>query len=426
MCRTPIDALYERLPFCVLLTGVQGLTGCHQSSVGESMTTRKYYVPRRLTQSWMLMFLAAQVVTATLTEPQGRAMVKQSSSPTVGSTWPYSIEFEVRSQWLDPSGKLLEDVNVVVNVSVGSETVFIAPRRGLNNTNSAFLSWSPSPVNAGEWINYLELSLSSNQIDTIIIDTHPTIQAKDLFTSLGRILYVSDAHPVMSSMSEVERLYIPGECSLYTPDEIDFQMRTGRVGLRDMPQDITAYTPDYYVDTRRRKKKFAGPPFKRKLWVITIEQYTNWHDLLIPSTFTYRRYQDPDLRANAENEAAIAKCDGRLVSISEGANRSLTSRLERRLKIIDFRPRDELFGYPARYEAGWGEWPRLGTDEYHRIVATNKVQIASLLANQPANSGLSRGSILFIAIFGLLLLPVAYLLHGRRKGQYSKPNQEQD
>lgn len=327
---------------------------------------------------------------------------------------PYTAVFNVRSQWLNASGEVKEDVQLTVNVFVTQNQVVIEPK-SVTNSNLVFMIWCSSPVRSEEWISYTSSTGPTGRLDVVLVDNHPTLQATDLYANLGRILYVPTNHPAFAGVSEGDRLYMAGESSSYRPDEVDFKTQRRSVGEQKLASVLTASSPDYYYDSNGRRKAFGGPPYERKLWSLSVDEYSNWHSMPVPGRFRYVRYQDPGLRAKSESDIPIVLCEGSLVSIHDGANADLTSRVDVHLKVMDFRPRDELFGQPARYSVSENAWPEIGSDAYRRMVVTNKSHILKHVALQPAKPNRNWPVLVFILVLFLFLAPLGALLSWRSR-----------
>jgi hypothetical protein len=187
-----------------------------------------------------------------------------------------------------------------------------------------------------------------------------------------------------------------GESFGYASTELTFQVRGQAFDSHNLPVQIATYSPKYFYKAApiklpletlplwlskrlayyRSKVPFEGPPFDRRLWVLSIQQYTNWSGLLLPMRFRYERYGDPATSAKLGSDTVIASIDGVLTSITQGAAADISPQLQPQVLVVDFRPQQELYGTPARYQAECGKWPVLGTAEYRNMVRTNAAALA--------------------------------------------------
>jgi len=358
------------------------------------------------------------------------------------STAPYTVEFTVQSRYLNPAGHILQDEQVEVRVSVDSNQVMIQSRSPTNE-NVCPLAWATSPVRAQEWITaYPPIppdgthGLGSYEFDTVIVEKSPYSSGSDLLVRLGQFLYIPTNHTTFRGCSERDIWCNAGESFGYTPTEVTFRTRRQPFGSRNLPVQIAAYTPKYYYEPAASrmpfaglplnlskslanamvKVPFAGPPFERKLWVLSIQQYTNWNGLLLATSFSYERYQDPPLRAKVDSDTVVVSVEGALVSIRRGAMADINPQLRPHLTVVDLRPQGELYGQPARYQAENGKWPAVGTQEYREIVRASKAELARQygLGGSHLHTNLA-----FLAAFLLLLIAPAVWISIRKKHEGS-------
>jgi len=157
----------------------------------------------------------------------------------------------------------------------------------------------------------------------------------------------------------------------------------------EVVEEIRAVTPPYYYawppgKSAPVKQPFQGPPYTRELWVLSITDYTNWNRAVLPRAFAFTRYQDATERQDTSTaKVPISLLQGVLTGVERGARTEIRDRLAERLMVTDFRLTSAL-GFPARYSAVPGEWPRSGSPEYQKMVATN------LAALPPGGSDLRR------------------------------------
>jgi hypothetical protein len=297
--------------------------------------------------------------------------VGHSSSPSA-----YTVNIGLNSRWFRPSGEVAESNDIRIKIAIDPEKALIQPWAAPGNTNNlGFLTWATSPFQAGEWIVGARNRGPDDKLANVIIDNHPLLYATDTFANLARILYLPQNHPTYRGLKENERLYIPIESSGYAPDEIEFRTTNREFNGNQLVCEIAAFTPSYYHN-QKEKKPFRSPPPNRTLWLLSITQFTNWHQISMPSRFSYVRYLDPDCRVEAESKIPIVLLDGWLISAEVGAETDITSRLEQQLTLVDYRPALEL-GRCVRYSVPRGAWPRLNTEEYKHMVATNRIARAS-------------------------------------------------
>jgi hypothetical protein len=278
------------------------------------------------------------------------------------------------------------------------------------------MTWATSPFRSQEWVlgwpyffsstngfgsNQFDIfsgtnRFGSNQFDTLVIDQRPYIPIMDEFTRLALFLYVPTTHRTFRGCSQRDILDNAGESFGYASTELTFQVRGQAFDSHNLPVQIAAYSPKYFYKAapikiplerlplwlskrlahNRSKVPFEGPPFDRRLWVLSIQQYTNWSGLLLPMRFRYERYGDPATSAKLGSDTVIASIDGVLTSITQGAAADISPQLQPQVLVVDFRPQQELYGTPARYQAECGKWPVLGTAEYRNMVRTNAAALA--------------------------------------------------
>ena len=187
----------------------------------------------------------------------------------------------------------------------------------------------------------------------------------------------------------------------YTPKYF-YKPATSKMPSAGLPWNLSKSLANAMV-----KVPFAAPPFERKLWVLSIQQYTNWNGLLLPTSFSYERYQDPLSRAKVDSDTVVVSVEGALVSIKQGAMADIKPQLGPHLSVTDLRPQGELYGQPAHYQAENGKWPAVGTQEYREMVRASKAE----LERQYGLGGSHRHrNLAFLAAFLLLLIPPAVWL----------------
>src|SRR4029077_10154085 len=96
------------------------------------------------------------------------------------------------------------------------------------------------------------------------------------------------------------------------------------------------------------KTNFQGTPNTRLIWRLDVTAYTNWNGLVLPAQFRYLRYTDANLRMEREELIPIADATGTLIKVVEGALTDIKRHLSDHLSVIDYRPKDQLEGQPAR------------------------------------------------------------------------------
>ncbi|MCX6923322.1 MAG: hypothetical protein NT154_08965, partial [Verrucomicrobia bacterium] len=346
------------------------------------------------------------------------------------SATPYTVELAVRSRWLNLATRVLEETRAELRVSVGTNQVLIQSRSP-DNENLVPITWASSPVRAQEWVMAFGRATNefgSNQFDTLTIDKSPFIPNVDERTCLGLSLYVPANHTTFRGCSEHEIWCNAGESFGYTPTEVTFRTKRQLFGSRNLPVQMAAYSPKYFYKSAsssvpfdvtrlpwnlakyfanvRIKVPFAGPPLERKLWSLSIQQYTNWSGLLLPVSFRYERYDDPPERAKRESGTVIASLEGTLVSIKQGAIADISPQLRSHLSVFDLRPQRELHGNMAHYQAENGKWPALGTKEYREMVRVSRAELAK---QNGGGSSPRRSNVVLLTAF-LLVFPAAFVL----------------
>ncbi len=317
------------------------------------------------------------------------------------STVPYTVEFAVQSQW-HVGNQVKQDERLEVRVSVGANHVLIQARSPTNEMVGP-MTWATSPFRTQEWILALPVFYSATNgfgsipFDTLMIDQRPYIPAMDELTRLALFLYVPTTHGTFRGCSQRDILDNAGEGFGYASGELNFQIHSQAFDSRSLPVQIAAHSPKYFYKTapiriplerlpswlskrlayNTSKVPFEGPPFDRRLWLLSIQQYTNWSGLLLPMRFRYERYGDPTTRAKLGSDTVTASIDGVLTSITQGAAADVSPQLQPQVLVVDFRSQKELYGNPARYQAECGKWPALGTAEYRKMVRTNAAALAA-------------------------------------------------
>lgn len=324
---------------------------------------------------------------------------RQSADVSIGdaqtSTVPYTVEFAVQSQW-HVGNQIKQDERLEVRVSVDANHILVQARSPTNEMVGP-MTWATSPFRTQEWILALPVFYSATNafgsipFDTLMIDQRPYIPAMDELTRLALFLYVPTTHKTFRGCSPRDILGNAGDSFGYIPTELDFQIHHQAFDARSLPVEIATYSPKYFYKyapvkiplekpplwlsrrllNHKSKASFEGPPFDRKLWELSVQQYTNWSSLLLPMRFHYKRYGDPITRAKLGSDTVIASIDGVLTSITQGAAADIRPQLQPRVSVVDFRPQQALYGTPARYQVECGQWPVLGTAEYRNMVRTN-------------------------------------------------------
>ena len=116
-------------------------------------------------------------------------------------------------------------------------------------------------------------------------------------------------------------------------------------------------------------------PNTRLIWRLDVTAYTNWHGLVLPAQFRYLRYTDANLRTEREELIPITDATGSLLKVYEGALTDIQPHLSNQLTVTDYRAKDQLDGQPARYVLE-GKWSPIGSEDFRKMVATNKLRIA--------------------------------------------------
>ena len=330
---------------------------------------------------------------------------------------PYTIEFSLKSQWLDAKGDIRDTEQIDVQVAQTKDAVVIQPWLENGGTNIGFMTWATSPYRAGEWIvGALSVNLTS-KITLVAIDTHPTAHTLDLFPALGRILYLAHDHPSLAGISEDELLYIGPESCFYTPQELSLRTTSHPSQKNNLLDSIVCMSPDYcYLGGL--KKHFSGPPFERKLWELKISEYTNLNGVNLAARFTYTRYQDANLRIEKDSNAKIVYCEGRLLSVSDYATVDIKSRLDNQLQVIDFRPFQELGSKPARYSTNAGQWPTIGSKDYLIMIDKSKIKIAAYSNARQSLSNSGHATAFFFLFLFTTLIPVGLIIAWSSKRRF--------
>lgn len=286
----------------------------------------------------------------------------------------YTVEFQVHNQWRNQTGQVAEDLDVGVTVSVLEGWVFIQSRLLRGEGDIVCFSWGNIPGRLNEWAFEQSISSAASSVSTLLLDSHPTRASPDFYSNLGRLLYVPTNHPSLGGASRNAILYLQGENGEYTADELHYEILPHGLPHVPLGGGVTALSPPYYYSPTGIKRSFGGPRKTRPLWRLEITGYTNWWGLYLPATFAYTRYQDAQRRPGGEPDVPIVTCRGEIKHITAGVTHPRDSRHASALRILDYRPGEELLGRPAVYQSEYLKWPVVGTAEYQDLIATNKAR----------------------------------------------------
>jgi hypothetical protein len=275
-------------------------------------------------------------------------------------------------------GEVLSSNNILLRVEVESQRALIQPQASDGDTNLVFLAWATSPFRRNEWIIGGVSRTTNDIIENVFIGSHPVFGAHDTYANLGRILYLPSNHPACG-IEDQERYYIPIETSSYQMHEVNFEADYITASSGRTLSRLTAHSPPYFYISqhgRNAPQPFRGTKPTRRLWTISVTDYTNWLGRVLPSRFTYVRWQDPQSRAMEQEDRPIVLISGELISIESGANADIRSRLARSVSVADVRTTAEL-GRAIRYTTAPGAWPEIGSPQYQRMVETNRIRLAT-------------------------------------------------
>lgn len=321
----------------------------------------------------------------------------------------YTVSFGFTYKWHNlAEGGVREEMLLKCDVAIDENKVLITPSALKAPSNIVQAVWATSPYRTNEWIVYGFGSKKDGLFDRITIDHNPTRGGSDLGANLGRILYIPSTHPTYQSVNGNERYFIEFESSSYKPSEVTFQISEKKFDGRSVIDQLVAYTPKYYKQgisaTKSQNVEFKGDAPTRRLWQISILQYTNWLGVLLPLKFNYTRYQDPQNRVKNEDLTPVVTCDGELISVKAEAETDISKQLAPKLGVVDLRFKDEK-GLEASvyYDSAPGLWPVVGSDEYKSILATNKMLHAKYSTSGAPRPKVSIGFVLIVAL--LLAIP---------------------
>jgi len=343
----------------------------------SAMTVRLFTVGRMKLQKVKVVFVFVEFLTA------GACLFANSLAPSE-----YTITTKMVSLWLSSSGEVITSNQIFVRVAIDQARVIIQPWACDGTENLVFFTWATSPFRTNEWIVGGQSQGLEDVITNVFVNNHPIFGAQDTYANLARILYLPESHSTYRGIPSCERLYIPIESSFYEPEEISFEIGEMMLNNKRLTSCIVAVSPPYYyrpeIGGKTVRVGLRGIPPTRKLWSLTVTEFTNWHGIVLPFQFSYMRYQDPAARVDADEEKPVVLVTGSLVAAELGAETDIRPRLSDRLSVADLRVTPVL-GRAVRYTAPPGGWPETNSKEYEQLLATNKALIASSILSPPVN-----------------------------------------
>jgi hypothetical protein len=281
-------------------------------------------------------------------------------------------------------------------------------------------SLASSPFASNEWLLLLHgpERMGTNRtvrFDYLAVDSRLTAKTLDAqFAHLARIIYLDpractsplrDAAIALFDYLKLSQHYLLEDLELRevrTPGSLE--------GHRDA---IRVFIPNYVRDPSGKRKALDGRLSRRGhrlLFELEFGEMTNTPLGLLPASFTTVGYGHPLVRQEAAGPLPTGRIRGILLATEEGFSWSLSDYLEQDLQVFDWRPAEQLFGYPASYVVTNGKWPVVGSAEYEEMVVSNRSRLEGEIDIH--TTPIESNRLPFLILLAVLLVPP--LLLGRR------------